>query len=342
MKKHSRLFAMIITSLLVVAIPVYFVIVAPLAGQDAIQVAAAIRVVTVDINPSVQLSVDADNKVLEAKALNADAEALLATLNLEGLPAPEAVQLIVGAAVVLGYIDAAATDNYVAIGVEDNGDESDADEQQLEDELTAGAEQGLSDHHASGEVDMSVIAHERITAAATLGISPGKLNLIDRLAEALGLTRDEVLAEYKDASVKSIMKAMHLALGNGGDPETSPSPTDPGAPVDPTQGQGHENGQGNGNGNGHHNGNAGNEVTPGPGTDPGDPSTTPDVTGGATSVTGPGDDDEDDDDEDFEDDGEDDEDFEDDYVAPTAAPTAVPTAVPTVEPTAVPTEMPVA
>lgn len=321
MKKHSRLFAMIVTSLLVVAVPVYFVIFVPVANQDAIQVAASVRVVTVDINPSVQLSVDADNKVLEAKALNADAEALLATLHLEGLPAPEAVQLIVGAAVVLGYIDAEATDNYVAIGVEDNGDESDADEQELEDELTAGAEQGLSDHHASGEVDMSVIAHERITAAATLGISPGKLNLIDRLAVALGLTRDEVLAEYKDASVKSIMKAMHLALGNGGDPETSPSPTDPGAPVDPTQGQGHENGNGNGNGNGHGHGNAGSEVTRGPGSDP-DVSPTLQPGGDGDEDFEDGEDDEDDDD-DFEDD-------EDDDVAPTAEPTAVPTEAPIV------------
>ena len=306
MKKRSRLLAMIISSLLIIAIPVYFVVIAPMNGQG--KVAAAFRVITVDINPSVQLTVDADDKVLEAEALNDDAKALLATLHLEGLPATEAVQLIVGAAVVLGYLDAAATDNYVAIAVEDDGDESTDDEQQLENDLKDSAEQGLADHDATGEIDMSEIVHERISAAATLGISPGRLNLIDRLAEALGQTREDVLAQYGEANVKTILKAIKAALGHGDPKDESSDP----------------------------------EATPG------DSSTTPDVTGGATSVTGPADDDDDDDESDDEDDDDDEDDGNGASAVPTNAPTSVPkpkpkpTAVVTPKPTAVATPKPTA
>lgn len=184
-------------------------------ATSAPEAALATRIVTVDINPSVELEVDEAGLVVEARALNADAEAVLATVTLAGLPATDAVKLIVDAAVQLGYLDPAATEAYVAIGVEDNGDGESADEDQLEQDLQDSAEEGLEENGSAGQVDVSAIAHERIEAARALGISPGRLNLIDRLAAALGQTREQVLATYGESKVKEIMKALNAARPEG-------------------------------------------------------------------------------------------------------------------------------
>jgi len=182
---------------------------------SAPEAALATRIVTVDINPSVQLEVDEAGLVVGVEPLNEDAVKVLETLQLEGLPATDAVKRIVAAAVALGYIDPAATDTYVAISVEKIDDDTDSDVQELEDDLQASAEEGLEENGAEGEVDVSAITQERIAAARELGMSPGRLNLIDRLAAALGQTREQVLATYGDSKVKEVMKALNAARPEG-------------------------------------------------------------------------------------------------------------------------------
>ncbi len=184
-------------------------------GTSAPEAALSGRIVTIDINPSVELEVGADGIVLDARPLNDDAKKVLDALKLEGLAATDAVKLIVAAAVSLGYIDPAATDTYVAISVEQAGNEPTDEEQGLEEELKASAEEGLDESGAEGQVDVSAITHERIAAARSLGLSPGRLNLIDRLAAALGQTREQVLATYGEAKVKEIMKALNAARPEG-------------------------------------------------------------------------------------------------------------------------------
>jgi len=64
--------------------------------------------VAVEINPSVILEVNGFDRVVRARAVNADGEILLQQLQLRGLPVAEAVTLIVGAAGELGFLPAAA------------------------------------------------------------------------------------------------------------------------------------------------------------------------------------------------------------------------------------------
>jgi hypothetical protein len=73
----------------------------------------------------------------------------------------------------------------------------------------------------------SPVVQERIAAAAALGIPPGRLLLLDRLAATLGWTREQVLAQYGNASVKDIMKATNEYRhgGQGHHPVPSPLPT---------------------------------------------------------------------------------------------------------------------
>jgi hypothetical protein len=219
MKNKNRTWMMIAAVLVVLAIPLYFLVLAPLGNGGRV---VAARIVTVDINPSIELTVNPDGVVTAAKSANGDGDAVLATIHVVGMNTTDAVKLIVETAVTLGYIDASATDNYVEIGVEQKGNSPTTEETNLENDLKGAAEQGLAHKNAKGTVGASMLVHERIAAAKTLGISPGRLNLLDRLAETTGQTRDQVLAQYRDSSVKDIMKAENAARQNGKSGDLTP------------------------------------------------------------------------------------------------------------------------
>ena len=73
-------------------------------------------IISLDVNPSVELRVDATEKVLAAEARNADGEAVLAGMELAGTQLNVAVNAIVGSLLKLGYIDELA--NSILISVE--------------------------------------------------------------------------------------------------------------------------------------------------------------------------------------------------------------------------------
>jgi hypothetical protein len=82
---------------------VLFAVVATIMGCEATLEAAETTYVTIDINPSVELIVSASDKVIEANALNEDAEVLLSELDLIGMDLDDAVDLIIATSIELGY-----------------------------------------------------------------------------------------------------------------------------------------------------------------------------------------------------------------------------------------------
>lgn len=59
---------------------------------------------TIDINPSISIEADANGVIISAKAQNGDAEALLADLNLTGMPFIDALRQVVQTAEEQGYL----------------------------------------------------------------------------------------------------------------------------------------------------------------------------------------------------------------------------------------------
>ncbi len=78
---------------------------------------AAVSFVVLDVNPSVSLAVDAEEKVVRAEALNEDAEGILAELDLVGHSLEEAVDSLVQAMVEHGFIS--EIQNSILVSVED-------------------------------------------------------------------------------------------------------------------------------------------------------------------------------------------------------------------------------
>ena len=96
------------------------------------QASATDSVVTLDINPSISLSIDAKETVLEATPLNDDAKEVMGGMELEGTNLETAVNALIGACLQKGYLD--ELENAILVSVE-NSDAAKAT--QLQSELTA-------------------------------------------------------------------------------------------------------------------------------------------------------------------------------------------------------------
>lgn len=137
--------------------------------------------VGIDVNPSVQLSVSRNEKVLRCEALNAEGAEIIDGMDLQGAQLNVAVNALIGSMVQRGYID--DLKNSVLITVE-NKDAAKA--QALQESLMADVN-GLL---AGESVDASVmtqtitIRDQTITSQAeAYGISEGKAALIQRILD---------------------------------------------------------------------------------------------------------------------------------------------------------------
>ena len=113
-KKKNPVFRHLIAACLALAI---------VGGSGAVyqQAHAVASVVSLDVNPSIELEVNKKEKILTCKALNAEAQEVLRDMNsgadLEGTKLDVAVNAIVGALVRNGYLDSISL--AILISVED-------------------------------------------------------------------------------------------------------------------------------------------------------------------------------------------------------------------------------
>lgn len=136
--------------------------------------------IAVDVNPSIELTANRQEKVLEVRALNQDAEQVLDGMDLKGTDLNVAMNALIGSMVKHGYIDAA--NNSVLVSVESSSPER---EQQLQAELTADINSVLTQNAISPAVlQQSVSSSEELDAlAAKYNISAGRAALIQRITE---------------------------------------------------------------------------------------------------------------------------------------------------------------
>lgn len=170
---------------------------------------APTKYVSFDINPSVELVTNTFDKVIKASALNEDGIKILESLDLENKDIKEAVDLLTQSAIDNGYLKE-ELQNEILVTVATNNEEEAAKtqtdlEEVIKEELT---EEKLEEVPVTTEN----INMERHKEAERLGISPGKMNLIQKL-EAVnpGINYEE----YAKKPVKDIMKEIkEIRKGN--------------------------------------------------------------------------------------------------------------------------------
>lgn len=147
---------------------------------------AVASLVSLDVNPSIQLEVNKNEKVLSATPMNDDGAEILDGMNLKGTPADVAMYAIIGSLLQHGYVDELA--NSILITVEDDDQ---ARGEKLQQELTAQADAALANAQVNGAVLAQTLqnSEELSQKAQEYGISTGKAALIQAIVAGSNNTK---------------------------------------------------------------------------------------------------------------------------------------------------------
>ena len=168
-------------------------------------------VVSLDVNPSIQLQVNSSEKVLQVQALNAEAQEVLADMPLEGTHLNVAVNAIVGSLLQHGYLDSISS--AILISVED------ADIQRasrLQQELTDQVGAALLNQQSQASILSQTLTSDQQLQdqAAQNNISVGKAALIQTIQQNGDFTFDQLAAlSVEELSQMAKSQASQMPIG---------------------------------------------------------------------------------------------------------------------------------
>lgn len=147
---------------------------------------AVASLVSLDVNPSIQLEVNKNEKVLSATPMNDDGAEILDGMDLKGTQADVAMYAIIGSLLQHGYVDELA--NSILITVEDNDQ---VRGEKLQQELIAQADAALANAQVNGAVLAQTLqnSEELSQKAQEYGISTGKAALIQAIVAGSNNTK---------------------------------------------------------------------------------------------------------------------------------------------------------
>ena len=191
-----------------------------LAGGGVLyqQANAVASVVSLDVNPSIELKVNSSEKVLVCTPLNEDAKAILADMSngadLKGAKLDVAVNAIVGSLVRNGYLDSISS--AIMISVEDkNADRA----QKLQQELASAVDVALQTGESKASVLTQTLTQDaaREQQARENSISTGKAALVNRVLAINPALKFDALAKLSVEELKDLAEAGAPAMPIGKD-----------------------------------------------------------------------------------------------------------------------------
>ena len=182
------------------------------------QAHAVASVVSLDVNPSIELKVSRSEKVLVCTPLNEDAKAILADMgdgaDLKGAKLDVAVNAIVGSLVRNGYLNSISS--AIMISVEDNDT---ARAEKLQRELTSTVDGVLQTSKAKASVLTQTLTQDAGLAqqARENSISIGKAALVNRVLALNPALKFDALAKLSVEELKDLAEAGAPAMPIGTD-----------------------------------------------------------------------------------------------------------------------------
>ena len=179
---------------------------------------AVASVVSLDVNPSIELKVNRSEKVLVCTPLNEDAKAILADMSngadLKGAKLDVAVNAIVGSLVRNGYLDSISS--AIMISVEDKDA---ARAEKLQRELTSAVDGVLQTSEAKAAVLTQTLTQDaaREQQARENNISTGKAALVNRVLAINPSLKFDALAKLSVEELKDLAEAGAPAMPIGKD-----------------------------------------------------------------------------------------------------------------------------
>ena len=182
------------------------------------QAHAVASVVSLDVNPSIELKVSKSEKVLACTPLNEDAKAILADMgdgaDLKGAKLDVAVNAIVGSLVRNGYLDSISS--AIMISVEDKDT---VRAEKLQRELTSAVDGVLQTSEAKAAVLTQTLTQDaaREQQARENNISTGKAALVNRVLALNPALKFDALAKLSVEELKDLAEAGAPAMLIGTD-----------------------------------------------------------------------------------------------------------------------------
>lgn len=159
--------------------------------------------VSLDVNPSVEYSLNTFDRILDARGVNDDGKEILKDLDLKNMKIENAVKETLNKLMADGYL----TDDPDGGVVITTSNDKKGDAEKLAAELEQKVQAYLDDQEdITANVEAEAVAPERVEEAKEMGVTPGKLNLVEKLqASTTGAIHME---EWLTKPVKEINKAI--------------------------------------------------------------------------------------------------------------------------------------
>ncbi len=168
---------------------------------------AVSSVISLDVNPSIELRANRDKTVLSCTAMNKDAVQILSDMNggadLKGIPLNVAVNAVVGSMLAHGYLDGISS--AIMISVEDNNQNRAANIREELVTLVDGILQSSSSQSAVYSQSMTIDTDLK-DQAHNYNISSGKANLINRIIAVNGSLNFDALAALSIDELQDLLK----------------------------------------------------------------------------------------------------------------------------------------
>ncbi len=170
--------------------------------------------VYLDVNPSIELWMDCETKIVECLAVNEDAKAILVGLKLEGVDMNTALTAIVGSMYVNGYFT--EDSNSILISVDGKNDE-------VTNTLLSDITSKINTVFENSGLECSIIAQsvkvddDLRQRAQENGVSVGKMHLVDKMVGGMDDFVAEDAPELADMSIKDLNLIYSTRPNKGGE-----------------------------------------------------------------------------------------------------------------------------
>ena len=160
--------------------------------------------VSLDVNPSIEFTLNRFDKVLSVKAVNDDGQTILQEIEVKDLKhtsIKSAINKTVDLISESGFFSEDGSGDVVITTSGKSKDKSDKLAKELEEEITEDMENVV--------VEAEGVGRERVEEARKLGVTPGKLNLVQKLQASAEDPDSIIVEEWIHKSVQEIIAATH-------------------------------------------------------------------------------------------------------------------------------------
>ena len=162
---------------------------------------AAETVIYLDVNPSIELQMDSESRIIDVVAGNRDAEIVLADLKLGGIDMNTALKAIVGSMYVNGYLTADSNSMLISVNSK-NEKKADSLLSDITEQINAALEK--SDMECAIIAQCLTINEELVCEAEEYGISVGKMHLLNKISSNFGGISVDTIARLSKLSISDL------------------------------------------------------------------------------------------------------------------------------------------